>query len=67
MSEAIWGVTSGLKTMADDTVRITIDINPKYFTEACNLFGKRGVEVALARLEQGLQSRCTLITQKVAL
>lgn len=53
MSEAIWGVTSGLKTMADDTVRITIDINPRYFTEACNQFGKRGIEVALARLVQG--------------
>lgn len=53
MSEAIWGVTSGLKTMADDTVRITIDINPKYFSEACNNFGKRGIEVALARLVQG--------------
>ncbi len=53
MSEAVWGVTSGLKTMADDTVRIQIDINPKYFDEACSLFGKRGCEVALARLEQG--------------
>jgi hypothetical protein len=49
----IWGVTSGLRTLVDDTVRIQIDINPTHFDAACSMFGKRGVEVALAQLVQG--------------
>jgi len=39
--------------MADDTVRLQIDIPPSFFDQACAMFGRRGTEVALAELKQG--------------
>lgn len=45
-------------TMADDTLRITIDIDPRYAEEAFQLFGKRGIPMGIARLtkEAAIQS-----------
>jgi hypothetical protein len=36
--------------MADDTLRITIDVAPIYADEAFQLFGKRGIPMGIARL-----------------
>ena len=47
---AIIASTVGVKTMADDTLRLTIDIDPRYAGEAFALFGKRGSACAIARL-----------------
>lgn len=47
---AIIASTVGVKTMADDTLRLTIDIDPQYAGEAFALFGKRGSACAIARL-----------------
>lgn len=47
---AIIASTVGVKTMADDTLRLTIDIDPIYAGEAFALFGKRGSACAIARL-----------------
>lgn len=47
---AIIASTVGVKTMADDTLRLTIDIDPRHAGEAFALFGKRGSACAIARL-----------------
>lgn len=47
---AIIASTVGVKTMADDTLRLTIDIDQRYAGEAFALFGKRGSACAIARL-----------------
>ena len=47
---AIIASTVGVKTMADDTLRLTIDIDPRHAGEAFALFGNRGSACAIARL-----------------
>lgn len=47
---AIIASTVGIKTMADNSLRLTIDIEPRYANEAFILFGKRGSACAIARL-----------------
>jgi hypothetical protein len=47
---AVMGVTSGVKTMADDTLRISFDVEPRFAQLAFQLFGTRGTPVAIARL-----------------
>ena len=42
--------TAGAKTMADDTLRLTIDISPKDAPEAFRIFGQRGIIGAIALL-----------------
>lgn len=42
--------TVSIKTMADDTLRLTIDIEPRNAQEAFALFGMRGSPVVIARL-----------------
>jgi len=49
---AISGATVQVKTMADDTLRITIDIEPRDAKAAFELFGTRGTPVAIAKLTQ---------------
>ena len=39
-----------VKTMADNTLRLTVDIEPRHAKEAFALFGERGTAVALAAL-----------------
>lgn len=47
---AIIASTVGVKTMADNTLRLTIDIDPQYANDAFILFGTRGSSCAIARL-----------------
>lgn len=53
LAAAIMATTapSGIKTMADGTMRITIEVEPKAAAAAFALFGLPGVPVALARIE----------------
>lgn len=44
------GSTAAVKTMADNTLRITIDIEPRHAQAAFAMFGMRGTPVAVARL-----------------
>ena len=44
--------TVKVATMADDTLRLTIDIEPRHAQEAFALFGMRGSPVVIARLTQ---------------
>lgn len=47
---AIVAATVNCKTMADDTLRLTVDIEPDDAQQAFQMFGKRGSTVAIARL-----------------
>jgi hypothetical protein len=49
---AIEAVSVKANTMADDTLRLTIDIPPMYANQAFEMFGKRGVPIAIVRLTQ---------------
>ena len=46
----IMGTTAGLKTLVDDTVRVTVDFPPTVGEAVIRAFWQRGVAVALARL-----------------
>lgn len=48
----ISGVSRNVKTLADGTLRISIDISPTEAQEAFALFGAPNVPIALARLTQ---------------
>lgn len=47
---AIEAVSRSVKTMADGTLRLTVDISPIHAQSAFNLFGMPDVPLALARL-----------------
>lgn len=47
---AVSGSTTTIKTMADGTLRVSIDIEPRHAQAAFTLFGAPGTPVALARL-----------------
>lgn len=47
---AIMGTSCGVKTMADNTLRVSFDIEPRFAQIAFAMFGTRGTPVALARL-----------------
>ena len=49
---AIEAVTAGIKDLADGTLRVSFDIEPRYAQEAYALFGSRGSSVAIAALTQ---------------
>ena len=49
---AIEAVTAGIKDLADGTLRVSFDIEPRYAQEAYALFGSRGACVAIAALTQ---------------
>lgn len=42
-----------VKTMADNTLRLTVDIEPRHAKAAFALFGERGTALALAALKAG--------------
>lgn len=44
--------TVKISTMADDTLRLVIDIEPRHAQEAFALFGQRGMPCVIARLTQ---------------
>lgn len=47
---AVMGATGTVKTMADGTFRLLVDIEPRFAQEAFRLFGAPGTPVALARI-----------------
>lgn len=47
---AIMGATGAIRTMADGTMRIQIDVEPRQARDAFALFGSPGTPVALARM-----------------
>lgn len=48
---AVMGATTTVKTMADGTLRVAIDIDPRYAQSAFSLFGAPGTPVAIARIQ----------------
>ena len=52
---AIQASSVAVKTMADNTLRITFDVDPKDAKAAFALFGERGTPAALAALKVGRQ------------
>jgi hypothetical protein len=52
MSDLIEATSVRVQTMADDSLRLTIDISPIHADDAFSLFGKKGVPMVLARLTQ---------------
>lgn len=49
-TSAVMGATGTIKTLADGTFRVQIDIDPRFAQEAFRLFGAPGTPVALARI-----------------
>ena len=47
---AVLGASSMIRTMADGTFRIQIDVEPRFAQQAFALFGAPGTPVALARI-----------------
>lgn len=47
--------TVSVKTMADDTLRLTIDIEPRHAQAAFQMFGARGLPCVVARLQDAPQ------------
>ena len=50
---AIESSTVGIKTMADGTLRLTLDIEPRFAKDAFGLFGAPGTPCAIAALRIG--------------
>lgn len=48
---AIEASSVSVKTMADNTLRLTVDIEPRHAKQAFALFGERGTAMALAALK----------------
>lgn len=53
MTDLIEGSSVGVKTMADGTLRLTVDIEPSNATAAFALFGSPGRAMVLAALKDG--------------
>ena len=53
MTEIIEGASVSIKTMADGTLRLTVDIEPRNAQAAFALFGAPGRAMALAALKDG--------------
>lgn len=49
---AVVGSTTTVKTMADGTLRVSVDIEPRHAQAAFSMFGAPGTPVAIARLTQ---------------
>lgn len=50
---ALEAASAGVKDMADGSLRITIEFEPRYAKEAFALFGSRGTPLAIAALQVG--------------
>lgn len=48
---AVQAATVGVKTLADGTLRLTVEIEPRHALNACRMFLTPGVPVAVARLD----------------
>lgn len=53
MADALSAAVAGLRVLADGTVRLTIDVEPKDRVAAMQLFGAPGQPVGLAALQVG--------------
>lgn len=53
----VLGTTSGMKMMADGTIRISFDFEPRHGQQAFALFGSPGSQVAVARILQEVAQR----------
>jgi hypothetical protein len=49
-TSVVMGATSGMKMMADGTIRISFDFEPRHGQQAFALFGTPGTPVAVARI-----------------
>ena len=49
---AIQASSAGVKDMADGSLRITLEFEPRYAKEAYAMFGARGTAIAVAALTQ---------------
>ena len=47
---AVLGATTTMKTLADGTFRISVDVEPRFAQQAFALFGAPGTPIALARI-----------------
>jgi len=45
---AIQAASAGIRDMADGSIRLTLEFEPRYAKEAFTLFGSRGTQVAVA-------------------
>lgn len=50
---ALQGFSAGVKDMADGSLRITIEFDPRFAKDAFSLFGSRGTPIAVAALTSG--------------
>lgn len=50
---AIQAASAGIRDMADGSIRLTLEFEPRYAKEAFALFGSRGTQVAVAALKDG--------------
>lgn len=50
---ALQAASAGVKDMADGSLRITIEFEPRYAKDAFALFGARGTQLAVAALRDG--------------
>lgn len=50
---AIAAASAGVRDMADGSLRITLEFEPRHAKEAYALFGSRGTPVAVAALKEG--------------
>jgi hypothetical protein len=51
---ALVAVSAGVKDMADGSLRITFEFDPRFAADAYALFGARGRNVAIAALKDGV-------------
>jgi hypothetical protein len=55
MMSAIEAASVRVATMADGTLRLTVDVEPRFAVDAFRLFGSPGVPLALAALKIGAE------------
>ena len=57
MTSVIPAATVGVKDMADSSLRITLEFEPRHAREAYALFGARGTPVAVVALKVGYEQK----------
>lgn len=61
---ALEAASAGVKDMADGSLRITIEFDPRFAKEAFALFGARGTPLAIAALKVGYAAADSQVTFK---
>jgi len=62
---ALEASSAGVKDMADGSLRITIEFDPRYAKEAFALFGARGTPLAIAALKDGYAQQIDTSPERV--